>query len=157
MGTKKETPQGNSDLLAMALSATKDNITKSRGGSGRTTYLDRFVKNLLDENGQPLQAKPRVQVIAEISLEIAIEQRNDEIEAGKDVEPFALTAEGDSEDDKLFAKINKKVKNQVASAVADNKNNTSVSYHPDYKDVWRVVKVGNTVALEAIPTGDDKE
>lgn len=143
------------DLLAMALSATASNITKSRGGSGRTTYLDRFVNNLLDENGSPVKPKPRTTVIAEISLEIALEKRADQMESGEDVEDFTLTADGDSEDDKLFRAINKKVKNQVASAVANNNNSTSVSYNEKYKNVWQVIKTGNMVSLAPVDGNSD--
>lgn len=140
----------SNDLMEMALSATVGNISKSRGGSGRKTYLDRFVSTLLDEDGNPTAPKTRTQVVAEISLEIAQEQRESEIAEGKATEPFTLTAEGDTEDDEIFAKINKKVKNQVASAVANNQNSTSVSYNAKYKDVWQVEKDGAFVSLAPV-------
>lgn len=144
----------NQDLLAMALSATKGNISKSRSGSGRITYLDRFVANLLDENGQPVSPKSKTQIIAEISLEIALEERQEQIAAGDDVKEFVLTAAGDTEDDKIFAAINKKVKNQVNSAVANNKNSTSVSYNVKYKDVWQVVKEAGLISLAPVDASE---
>lgn len=145
---KQNKTQGN-DLLAMALASTTKNITKTRNGSSKTTYLDRFVKNLLDENGQPVPLKSRVAVVAEVSLEIALEQREAQIAEGLDVQEFMLTAEGDSADDEIFAAINKRVKNQLNSAVANNNNATSLSYNEAYKDVWSVVKEKGCIALVA--------
>ena len=147
MAKAKQT-QGN-DLLAMALASTTKNITKTRSGSSKTTYLDRFVKNLLDENGQPVPLKSRVAVVAEVSLEIALEQRADQIAEGLDVQEFMLTADGNSPDDEIFAVINKKVKNQLNSAVANNNNATSLSYNDAYKDVWSIVKEKGCIALVA--------
>ena len=152
--SKKDKSQ---DLMAMALDATVGNISKSRSGSGRKTYLDRFVSSLLDEDGNPTEPKTRTQVVAEISLDLAQEQRKAEIANGEDVEEFTLTAEGDTADDELFAKINKRVKNQVASAVANNKNSTSVSFNPKYKDVWKVVKDGNFISLAPVNEDSDAD
>lgn len=150
----KKTQKSKKDLMAMALEATVDNITKSRGGSGRKTYLDRFVETLLDENGNPTEPKTRTQVVAEISLEIAIEQREADIADGLDVEEFTLTAEGDTKDDEIFATLNKRVKAQVASAVANNNNSTSISYNPKYKDVWKVKKDGHFISLAPVTKED---
>lgn len=144
---KKESGQ---DLMAMALAQTTSNIVKGRGTSGKTTYLDRFVNTLLDEEGNPTEPKERVQVIAEISLGICQEQRDAEKEKDADLPDFALTAERDTEDDAIFAKVNNKVKNQVAAAVANNQNSTSVSYNEKYKDVWQVVKTGSKVSLAPV-------
>jgi hypothetical protein len=140
----------NQNLMAMAMKATVSNVSKSRSGSGRKTYLDRFVESLLNEKGEPTEPKTRTEVIAEISLDIAQEGREAQIANGEEVEPFELTLEGDSEDDEKFAEINKKVKNQVASAVADNQNSTSVSFNPKYKDVWKVKKEGSFISLASV-------
>lgn len=137
------------DLMAMAMAATTKNIVKGRGTSGKMTYLDRFVDALL-EDGEPTEAKERNLIVAEISLDIALEQRKDDQIIDPDVADFTLTPEGDSDDDILFAELNKKVKNQVAAAIANNQNSTSVSYNEKYKDVWTVVKEGSKVSLTAV-------
>lgn len=136
--------------MAMALAATTKNIVKSRGASGKSTYLDRFVETLLDENGEPTEAKDRNQITAEISLDIALEQRADEQAQDASIPDFMLTPEGDTEDDIAFAVLNKKVKNQVAAAIANCQNSTSLSYNDKYKDVWSVVKEGNKVSLAPV-------
>lgn len=146
----KSQKSNTNELMAMALNATTGNISKSKSSSGKKTYLDRFVGALLNEDGNPTEPKTRTQVIAEISLDLAKEERDEQIANGEDVEPFALTPEGDSDDDELFATINKRVKNQVASAVAKNNNSTSVSYNPKYKDVWEVVKDGSYISLAPV-------
>lgn len=138
----------NADLLAMALEATKVNTTKGRGGSGRTTYLDRFVQCLTDEKGNPIEPKTRNQITAEISLDIALEQRAEQQAEDSSIPDFMLTEAGDTEDDLEFKKINKRVKNQVAAAIANNQNSTSVSYNEKYKDKYRVEKhEGGLVSL----------
>ena len=121
----------------------EENITKTRSGSGKTTYLDRFVNALTDEDGNPTEPKRRKDVIAEISAEILEETLIDE---GR-LEDFALTEAKDSEDDILVEDISRKVKAQVASAVANNNNSTSISYNEKYKDVWEVVKDGQMISL----------
>jgi hypothetical protein len=138
------------NLLQLAIAATIANTVKGRSGSGKNTYLDRFINCLLDENGQPTPPKDRKLVIAEISLEIALEQREDEIAAGTTTEQFMLTASADSPDDLIFREINKKVKNQVASAIANNTNPTSVSSNEKYMHVWQVVKTGSAVSLAPV-------
>ena len=139
------------DLLAMAIAATKENTTKGRGGSGRTTYLDRFVQCLTDEDGNPIDPKTRNQITAEISLDIALEERAEQQAEDASVPDFMLTEAGDTEDDLEFKKINKRVKNQVAAAIANNQNSTSVSYNEKYKDKYKVVKHdGGLVGLELI-------
>lgn len=141
--------EGSVDLMAMALQQTTANIVKGRGASGRVTYLDRFVNALLEEDGEtPTAPKERLQVIAEITLGICQEQRAAEQAADSSVPDFTLTPERNSEDDETFAKINVKVKNQVAAAIANNNNSTSVSYNDKYKDVWQVAKSGSKVSLE---------
>ena len=124
----------------MALAATIANTVKGRGASGKTTYLDRFVETLLDENGQPTAPKKRTLVIAEISLAICLEERAEALAAGTATQPFTLTKESNTEDDAMFKACNLKVKNQVAAAIANNQNSTSISYNEKYKDVWSVAK-----------------
>jgi hypothetical protein len=138
-----------SALMALALAATTKNIVKSRGASGKSTYLDRFV-DVLVEDGVPTEAKDRNQIVAEISLAIALEQRADEQAMDASLPDFELTPEGDTEDDIAFAVLNKKVKNQVAAAIANCQNSTSLSYNDKYKDVWSVVKEGNKVSLAPV-------
>lgn len=135
--------------MALALAATTKNIVKSRGASGKSTYLDRFV-DVLVEDGVPTEAKDRNQIVAEISLAIALEQRADEQAMDASLPDFELTQAGDTADDVEFAVLNKKVKNQVAAAIANCQNSTSLSYNEKYKDVWSVVKEGNKVRLEAV-------
>lgn len=136
--------------MVLALAATTKNIVKSRGASGKSTYLDRFVEVLIDEGGAPTEAKDRNQIVAEISLAIALEQRADEQAMDASLPDFELTSAGDTADDIEFAVLNKKVKNQVAAAIANCQNSTSLSYNEKYKDVWAVVKEGNKVRLEAV-------
>lgn len=140
-----------SSLLDKVAARTRENVVKSGGGSGRTTYLDRFVDVLTDEDGNPTEAKDRLQVITEISAQILTEQLE---EAGL-LDEFELTEDGSGKYDIMLAKVNKKVKAQVASAVADNNNNTSVSFNPKYKDKWEVVKEGKTVALAPKAQAED--
>jgi len=135
------------DLMAMALQSTTANIVKGRGASGKVTYLDRFVNTLLDEDGNPTEPKERLSVIAQMTLEICMEQRESEKADDYTAEDFTLTAERDSADDEIFAKVNNKVKNQVAAAIANNQNSTSVSFNEKYKAVWQVVKKGSKVSL----------
>ena len=142
--SKKE---GKLDLMAMALQSTTANIVKGRGASGKTTYLDRFVNTLLDEDGNPIEPKERLSVIAEMTLEICQEQRESEKANDDTIEDFTLTASRDTADDEIFAKVNNKVKNQVAAAIANNQNSTSVSFNEKYKNVWQVVKKGSKVSL----------
>ena len=135
------------DLMAMALQSTTANIVKGRGASGKTTYLDRFVNTLLDEDGNPIEPKERLSVIAEMTLEICQEQRESEKANDDTIEDFTLTAGRDTADDEIFAKVNNKVKNQVAAAIANNQNSTSVSFNEKYKNVWQVIKKGSKVSL----------
>ena len=135
-----------STLMDKLLAITIANTVKGRGASGKTTYLDRFVKILLDENGQPTAGKTRSQIIAEMSYDIAVEQRKEEQLADATIADFDLDNVADLV---IFAEINNKVKNQVAAAVSDSQNATALSYNAQYKDVWTIVKEGNTVALAA--------
>lgn len=131
-------------LMSKLIAITTANTVKGRGASGKTTYLDRFVSILLDENGKPTPGKTRTQIIAIMSYDIALEQRAAEIEADPTVKPFDLD---NVEDLEIFAELNEKCKNQVAAAVSDSNNATALSFNPQYKDVWQVVKVGNLVSL----------
>lgn len=132
-------------LLEAVKARTEANVIKSRSGSGRTTYLDRFVDVLTDDEGNPTAPKERLDVIAEISFQILEEQ----LEKDGTTEQFELTEAKDGVFDIMLADINRKVKAQVASAVADNNNSTSISYNENYKDKWEVVKEGKTVGLIA--------
>jgi len=126
-------------LMAKVLAATTANVVKARGTSGKITYLDRFVRVLLDENGDPLtKGKTRTEIIALMSYEICSEIC--------EAEGTEFTLESD-EDIALLADVNEKVKNQVAAAVSDSNNSTALSYNPKYKDIWAVVKEGNLVRL----------
>lgn len=136
-------------LLEAVMARTQKNVVKGRNGSSRTTYLDRFVDVLTDEDGNPTEPKERVDVIAEISFQILEETIEQQEKSGERTSPFELSEAGDTEDDLLLADINRKVKAQVASAVADNNNSTSISYNENYKDKWLVVKDGKFVSLQA--------
>jgi len=132
-------------LMAKLMAITTANTVKGRGASGKTTYLDRFVKILLDENGNPIKpGKTRTQIIAIMSYDIAVEQRQEEQTADASIPDFDLDK---AEDLVVFAELNEKCKNQVAAAVSDSNNATALSYNTQYKDVWQVVKEGNLVSL----------
>lgn len=151
MGKQKPT------LQELAMQATTANIVKGRGASGKTTYLDRFVKTLLDADGNPVEPMTRTAVIAAITLAICVEQSAEQVEQGIE----GATAFGDSpattegnifsdEDEANFKSIGNKVKNQVAAAIANSQNATSLSYNEKYKEVWIIVKgEGGTVSLQA--------
>lgn len=132
-------------LMAKLMAITTANTVKGRGASGKTTYLDRFVKILLDENGNPIKpGKTRTQIIAIMSYDIAVEQRQEEQATDASIPDFDLDK---AEDLVIFAELNEKCKNQVAAAVSDSNNATALSYNTQYKDVWQVVKEGNLVSL----------
>lgn len=135
-----------STLMDKLLAITVANTVKGRGASGKTTYLDRFVAILLDKDGNPTEGKTRTQIIAEMSYDIALEQRAEEKLADAAVADFDLDNVADLA---IFAEINNKVKNQVAAAVSDSNNATALSYNAQYKDVWTIVKAGNLVSLAA--------
>ena len=149
--------KGKKSLQELAMEATTANIVKGRGASGRTTYLDRFVKTLLDEDGNPTEPQKRTAIIATITLAICVENSNDQIEQGVEgALPFgeqAVETEGcifGDTDEASFKKIGNKVKNQVAAAIANSQNATSLSYNDKYKDVWVIVKgEGGVVSLQA--------
>ncbi len=139
-----ETPKNG--LMAKLLAITVANTVKGRGTSGKTTYLDRFVAILLDEDGKPTPGKTRSEIIAIMSYDIAVEQRKAEQAENAELKDFDL----DSVDDlAIFAEINNKVKNQVAAAVSDSNNATALSYNALYKDVWTVEKEGQLISLKA--------
>lgn len=131
-------------LMAKLMAITTANTVKGRGASGKTTYLDRFVSILLDENGNPTPGKTRTQIIAIMSYDIALEQRAEDKLTDPELEDFNLD---NAEDLEIFAALNEKCKNQVAAAVSDSNNATALSFNTQYKDIWQVVKVGNLVSL----------
>lgn len=139
-------------LLEAVKARTEANVVKSRSGSGRKTYLDRFVDVLTDENGEPVEAMERVDVIALISAQILEEQ----LEKEGRLDQFELTDSKDGEFDIMLADINRKVKAQVASAVADNNNATSISYNENTKHKWEVVKEGKTIGLKKKDGNEDQ-
>ena len=139
-----QAPSAKDQLMAKLMAITTANTVKGRGASGKTTYLDRFVAILLDENGNPLPGKTRTQIIAIMSYDIAIEMRKAEQEADPSKPDFDFENPADLA---IFAELNEKCKNQVAAAVSDSNNATALSYNSQYKDVWTVVKTGNLVAL----------
>lgn len=132
------------DLMSKLIAITTANTVKGRGASGKTTYLDRFVNILLDENGNPTPGKTRTQIIAIMSYDIAVEQRQAEQVENPETPDFNLDS---AEDLAIFAELNEKCKNQVAAAVSDSNNATALSFNALYKDVWQVVKIGNLVSL----------
>ncbi len=145
MSKASEQAGAKDQLMAKLMAITTANTVKGRGASGKTTYLDRFVKILLDENGNPIKpGKTRTQIIAIMSYDIAVEQRQEEQTANPELADFDLDK---AEDLVVFAELNEKCKNQVAAAVSDSNNATALSYNTQYKDVWQVVKEGNLVSL----------
>lgn len=141
-------------LMQKAAALTEANIVKSRGGSGKMTYLDRIVDVLLVDN-KPTAPKTRVAICAEVSLAIVLEQRESDIEQGiEGAEPFDLDNESDIA---IFKAINLKVKPMVAAAVSNSNNSTALSYNDKYKAKWQIVKVGNTIALAAANVDADVE
>lgn len=141
-------------LMAKLLAITVANTVKGRGASGKHTYLDRFVSILLDENGKPTPGKSRSEIIAIMSYDIAVEQRQADQVEDKELKDFDLDSPADLA---IFAEINNKVKNQVAAAVSDSNNATALSYNALYKDVWTVVKDGQLVSLKAKEAKATKE
>ena len=129
-------------LLELAMAHTEKNIVKSRGGSGKITYLDRFVKCLLDEDGNPTEPKLRTDLVAEMTLEIAVEA-DPEFNFGTEDEPNVENIE-------IFAAINKKVQPMLNAAVSNSNNATALSYNDKYKNVWQVVKDGKFVSLAPV-------
>lgn len=135
------------DLLAKALEQTKSNITKPRGASGTKTYIDRIVSCLLDKKGNPSEPKTRHEIIAEVSLGILLEKRQKQIEEEVEgIQPLDLDSEADQAE---LAAINKKVKNQVNTAVSNSNNSQAISYNEKYKDVWEVCKENGKIYLIA--------
>ena len=124
------------------------NLTKKRGSSGKTTYLDRFVDCLLVD-GAPSEPKDRLQITTEIALSIVQEERTAEINAGTATDEFDFGVE---EDKAMFLEVAKKVKPMVAAAISNSNNSTALSYNEKYKETWQVVKhkADGTVSLQAI-------
>lgn len=115
-------------LEAKALELTKANVLKGR--SSRTgSYLAKFVDilNGLDED----DALTRIEIIAKMSVAICQEQF--EAEGGMDFE--------NPEHIEYFAVTNKKVKAQVAAAISNSQNNTSLSFNPTTKDKYELNNV----------------
>lgn len=137
-------------LMDQIQQRTRKNIVKARSGSGKTTYLDRFVDVLTDDDGNPTEPMERTEIIGAISCQIVEEKIAAQIAKGdrKEDQPFELTETMDSPDDLLLAEVNRKVRGQVANAVASNNNSTSLSYNDKYKDKYKVVKHdGNKISL----------
>ena len=112
-------------LEAKALELTRANVLKGR--SSRTgSYLSKFVTilNGIDED----EALTRIEIIAKMSIMICQDQFEDE--GGMDFE--------NPEHIEFFAETNKKVKAQVAAAISNSNNNTSLSYNPTTKDKYEL-------------------
>ncbi len=143
----KEAP----DQLAIALSAAVKYTVKGRGGSGRVTYLDRFVTACSNSDGNPVEPQKRAHITGKIAFAICNEERSDEIAAGEATENFTLTPDGETPDDEAFAVKCKKVKSQVNAAIANNNNSTSLSYNPKYKDTYKIAKgESGTIGIERL-------
>ncbi len=110
-------------LEAKALELTRANVVKGRT-SKTGSYLHKFIDTL---NGRDeTNAKNRVEIIATISVGICQEQFA--AEGGLDLE--------NPEHVDYFGITNKKVKAQVAAAISNSQNNTSLSYNPTTKDKY---------------------
>jgi len=137
----------DSKLMDKLLAITVANTVKGRGASGKETYLDRFVKILLDEEGNPVEPKTRQEIIAVMSYDIAVEQRVAEQLVDPAIPDFDLESPSDLA---IFAELNNKCKNMVAAAISDSNNATALSYNTKYNEQWIVVKTGNKVSLSPI-------
>lgn len=141
--------------MEKAMAMTTANTVKARGGSGKTTYLDRIVNVMLDENGEPAEPQTRTEIIAKVSLAICVEQCDDDVKQGVE---GATAFDFENEDHlDLFKKVNLKVKPMVAAAVSNSNNSTALSYNDKYNKVWEIVKDGNTVALARIDEAASEE
>lgn len=118
-------------LEAKALEMTKANVQKGR--TARTgSYLAQFVDILsaCDEES----ALTRIEIIAKMS--VARCQDAFEADGGLDFE--------NPEHVEAFAEVNRKVKSQVAAAISDSQNNTSLSFNPTTKDKYELNKSETT-------------
>ena len=114
-------------LEAQALELTKSNVQKGR--KTRTgSYLQRFIAAI---NGRDEStALNRVEIIAKVS--VAMCQEDFAADGGLDF--------SNPEHVEHFEKINKRVKSQVAAAISNSNNNTSLSFNPNTKDKYELHK-----------------
>lgn len=126
MSEDKNTVPKELSFREKARQLTEANVVKGRR-SRTGTYLAAFVALLIKKNENT--ALNRVEIISEISADIIEATYKEE---GVDFE--------NPEHVEAFAGINKKVKAQVAAAVSNSQNNTSMSYNPDYKDKYTLNK-----------------
>lgn len=126
--TIKNKKMSTSDKLQKALELTKAN---SKGkGTGRVTALDRFV-GLFSEGAK----LTREEIVAKLSLQFA--------EAN--IEDFDFDNQEHMDE---FLEINRKAKDQVANAIANSKNNTSLSFNPKYKDRYVIASDTNEEGIK---------
>ena len=110
---------------AAALAKTRANVQKGRS-SKTGTYLSMFVELL---NGKDEETgMTRIEIISDISFDILDAQY--ELEGGLDLD--------NPEHDEAFTKMNEKVKAQVAAAISNSQNNTSLSFNPNTKDKYEL-------------------
>lgn len=111
------------DFRTMAKELAESVLVKKRSMSGKT-YLSRFVSKL---NGKTRETgMTRLDIIADISGDI--EQEKWAKDGGFDFKNEEHVAS--------FTKTSKKVQNQVAAAISDSQNNTSLSFNPETKDKY---------------------
>ena len=113
-----------SDLREQALAYVKETM-KRKSGVRTGTYLSRIVA-LLNEEASEESPLTRQQLIAYIALDIVAETF--ESEGGYDPE--------NEEHAEYFAKVTAKCKNQVAAALSNSQNNTSLTFNPQYADTY---------------------
>jgi len=113
------------DLEQKALELTRANVSKGR--AARTgSYLTKFV-DILDGRDEAT-ALTRIQIIAKMSVGICSEDFA--ADGGLDFE--------NPEHVEHFGEVNKKCKSQVAAAISDSQNNTSMSFNPNTKDKYQL-------------------
>ena len=112
-----------------ALEVTRANVVKSRTSNG-VTYLSRFVELLKDKTEET--AMTRVEIIAALSVQIVKEVYVDE--------EFSFDNEEHTE---FFAETNRKAKSQVAAAISNSSNNTSLSYNERFKNKYELQSTQN--------------
>ena len=113
---------GKKTIEQLALELTKQNVVKNRSTTG-VTYLSRFV-DILSKTTED-EAMTRVEVISAISLQISKEVHEDFDFANEEHAAF-------------FTATNGKVKAQVAAAISNSNNNTSLSYNERFKDLYQL-------------------
>jgi len=128
MATTKKVNNKNNEvsILDMAMNATKDNITTTRR---KKSILDMLFSRIYDESnpkvGNPMK---KTDLIGRMSLE-RLELEFEDLDEKLTPEAFQT-----DETQKLFASINKTVKNGFETAVCNGSTQASFNSNKRYKD-----------------------